>query len=176
MLVFNEGFSNGDSNLNLSEYLFLLSGCVYLPMESQDVNDPELSLLSDQSSSLQLQILDPERSRSLLNRLSPSRSKLMRSMRRKSGGSIKHDDNDNEIDPTKEDKECRVRLEQPVSAKSHIKIGEKSADFFPYYDVPRKLSRDSPVPTNSQLNNYVFSQVDEKPKVIKKKGRRALLD
>ena len=156
---------------------FLL-GCVYLPMEPPEENDPEMSLLTAQSSSLHQQMLDPARSKSLLNRLSPSRSKLMRSMRRKSGGSTKHDDNDNEIDPIKEDNECGSsdRLEQPVPVKTRQSISkssqnlrseENNADGF-YYDVPRKLSQDSPVPvTPQQLNNNVFTQVKEKPKVIK---------
>ena len=157
-----------------------MPGCVYLPiMQSREDIDRELSLLTSQSSSLQQQMLDPGRTKSLLNRLSPSRSKLMRSMRRKSGGSIKHDDNDNEIDPIKEDNECGSsdRLEQPVPVKTRKSISkssqnlrseENNADSLSYYDVPRKLSQDSPTPViQQQLNNNVFTQVKEKPKVIK---------
>ena len=148
-------------------------------METPEVTDHELSLLTSQSSSLQQQMLDPVRSKSLLNRLSPSRTKLMRSMRRKSGGSLKHDDNDNEIDPIKEDNECGSsdRLEEPVPVKTRKSISkssqnlrseENNADSLSYYDVPRKLSQDSPAPViPQQLNNNVFTQVKEKPKVIK---------
>ena len=123
----------------------IFSGLVYLPIESHDDNDTEVSNLFTQpvAKSSSDESLKPK---SMFSRLSPSRSKLMRSIRRKSGGSIKHDDNDNEIDQIIEVNEAADKPEVLPPKLTGTKSDPSAAllrnnDKY-LYDVPRQLSWD----------------------------------
>ena len=122
-------------------------------MESPEENDPELSALHAERVAHPL-VLDTASKKTLLNRLSPSRTKIMRSFRRKSGGSVKHDDNDNEIDPIQEDSESydrpdilppKMSIPRPRSQNSNIvKSNKDKMESFLYYDIPRQISDSMP--------------------------------
>jgi len=158
-----------DSNEDSSplEHYVHTDGSVHLPIESHEDIDPELSALFENNNNLNSRLgVDKGKNKTLLARLSPSRTKLMRSMRRRSGGSSNNEDNENEIDPIIEvnenyyDKPCDIppKLAATKSDPSRFIRNEENEND---YDVPRQLSCD---------NKILIAEDDMFTKVKKKSG------
>ena len=147
------------------------TGSVHLPIESHEDIDPELSALFENNNFNNRLSVDKGKNKTLLARLSPSRTKLMRSMRRRSGGSSTNDDNENEIDPIIEvneccDKPCVIppKLAQLAATKSDpsrlIRNNNNDND----YDVPRQLSCDNKILI---AEDNMFTKVKKKSGTLK---------
>ena len=139
---------------------------MYLPIvDSPDPNDQEVSQFFKETENNMPQM---ERSKSLRARMSPSRSKLFRSMRRRSGGSVNNDDNDNDINVIAEEVHHSDKIQNPGPKETLLQTRSNSlghrrnltTSFL--YDVPRKVtiertesavSKVKPMPSYSGVKN-----------------------